>query len=62
MFVLFNENLNRYFKHKRTGVWYSHDRQEAELLLENIKKVVAESIPELINGLKVVEISELIDH
>jgi hypothetical protein len=62
MFVLFNEKLNRYFKHPRAGgVWWSHDSAEAEKMLDNIKQAVVESgYPEITTGMRVFEISETI--
>lgn len=63
MFVLHNEKLNRFFKHPRVGgVWWSHDKSEAEKMLDNIKQAVIESgFPEIVSGMKVIEISENIE-
>jgi hypothetical protein len=63
MFVLFNQNLNRYFKHPRVdGVWWTNNSEEAEKMLDNIKQAVIESgYPEIVSGMKVIEISEQFD-
>lgn len=60
MFVLFNENLNRYFKHPRVGgIWWTHSAEEAENMLANIKQTVVESgYPEITMGMKILEIAE----
>lgn len=62
MFVLYNEKLNRYFKHPRAGgIWWSHDADEAGKMLDNIKQAVVESgYPEITTGMTVLEIPEQI--
>ena len=61
MFVLFNKNLNRYFKHpKAGGIWYTNDLVEANVFIENIKKFSIEvGYPELTDGFVVQEVSEM---
>jgi ABC-type iron transport system FetAB ATPase subunit len=63
MFVLFNEKLNKYFKHPRVGgIWWTHDAAEANKMLENIKQVVVESgYSEITTGMTVLEIPEQIN-
>ena len=59
MFVLFNKNLNRYFKHPKIGIWWSHDHEEANKLLEVMKQLIVDSgLPELAAGLVVHEIAD----
>lgn len=63
MFVLYNENLNRYFKHPRVGgIWWTSDSQEAESMLDNIKQaVILSGMSQITTGMKVVEIPETIE-
>jgi hypothetical protein len=59
MFVLYNKNLNRYFKHPRIGVWWSHDLEEAEQLLQVAKEVVKDmGLSELADALVVQEVTD----
>lgn len=63
MFVLYNSNLNRYFKHPKIGgVWWTSDHSEAKSFLDNIKQIVVGcGYPELINGFSIQEIPEMIE-
>jgi hypothetical protein len=63
MFVLYNSNLNRYFKHPKVGgVWWTADQTEAQLFLDKIKQIaVGYGYPELVDGFSIQEIPEMIE-